>query len=71
METLARCILSLLVVALALLPTWAFLLIRYVAEPHGFWQNLILFGVGIWFLGTFQIICLVFGIALFIAIWTS
>lgn len=38
------------------LPTWIFLGIRYLAAPEGFWQNIVLFGLGVWFLGGLQIL---------------
>ncbi len=35
-------------------PTELFILLRYFLKPVGFWQNIVLFGVGVWVLGIFQ-----------------
>lgn len=57
--------------AVALLPTWLFLLIRHFMSPVGFWQNLILTGVGLYFLGFIQF-CLIIGlIAFLVPIWSE
>jgi len=53
---------SFCVLAIALLPTWLFLLVRHFATPQGFWQNIVLFGFSAYFLGGLQIIFLVIGI---------
>jgi len=51
-----------------LIPTWLFLLIRYFTDPNGFWQNLVLVGLGMWFLGGIQIILMFFwvGVVIFL-----
>ena len=43
----------------ALIPTGLYLLAKALLTPEGFWQNLLLLGVGIWALGGLQIILLV------------
>ncbi|MFA6043029.1 MAG: hypothetical protein WCV85_01895 [Patescibacteria group bacterium] len=59
---LNRIIFIIIVTALALIPTWFFLLLRSIANPTGFWQNIVTFGVGIWLLGGLQLIFLVVGV---------
>ena len=51
-----------------LIPTWLFLLIRHFTDPNGFWQNLVLVGLGMWFLGGIQIILMFFwvGVVIFL-----
>ena len=46
-----RVVFTLVVIALALIPTWFFLFLRSIANPTGFWQNIVTFGLGIWLLG--------------------
>lgn len=38
------------------IPTELYFLIRWVAEPEGFWQELALAGVGLFFLGFIQLV---------------
>lgn len=42
----------------ALAPTWLYFLIKWAASPEGFWQNIVLLGIGLWFLGGIQVILL-------------
>ena len=37
-------------------PTWLYLIVRSLLEPHGFWQELVLGVVGVYFLVAFQIL---------------
>lgn len=39
-----------------LIPTWIFLLARYLLHPEGFWQNLLVYGLGFYVLGGFQVV---------------
>jgi hypothetical protein len=57
--------------AVALGPLWMYLLAKSALHPDGFWQNLILVGVGVYLLGFIQIILGVTLIAVLIAIWAS
>lgn len=36
-------------------PTILFILIRYLLSPTGFWQNIAVFGLGVWILGGLQL----------------
>ena len=51
-----------------LIPTWLFLLIRHFTDPNGFWQNLVLVGLGMWFLGGIQIILMFFWVGVVISL---
>lgn len=46
------------------IPTELYFLIRWVSEPEGFWQELALAGVGLFFLGLIQL-----GLALVFIHW--
>lgn len=43
-------------IAVAGIPTWLYLGTKYALQPEGFWQNLLVLGVGVWFLGAFQVL---------------
>ncbi len=66
---LIRLSLSVAVFAVALIPVWIFLLVKHMFEPHGFWQNLALAGIGVWILGLFQVGLLVLAIFLLWYVW--
>ena len=46
----------------ALTPTWLYLGIRFLLGPEGFWQNLVLFGIGALILGSLQFVLFLFGL---------
>ena len=71
MSIWARLVCTLLVTILASLPTDFFLLIRHFAEPQGFWQNLVIFGLGFYFLGAIQVMFLIFWAASIVVIWSE
>ncbi len=45
--------------AVALIPAWIYVLLKFVFSPHGFWQNVFLLGVSLYFLGVIQVVFLV------------
>jgi hypothetical protein len=45
--------------AVALIPFWFWLLCYAVLSPDGFWQKLVVYGVGLYFLGVIQFVLLV------------
>lgn len=57
--------------AFAFIPTWFFLFIKTILAPVGFWQNFIVYGVGIYVLGSAQIIFILLGIFATISIICS
>jgi len=69
MATVLNLVLSIISLAVALVPVWFFMLIKYLLAPQGFWQNLVLYGLGFWFLAAFQIFFLIFWIIVLICIW--
>ncbi len=66
---IGRILLSVVACAVAFIPVWVFLLVKYALSPEGFWQNLVLYGLGVYFLGVIQIFFLVFWVAALIFIW--
>ena len=59
---------SLLVALVALIPTWVFLLVKHFTQPEGFWQNFVVYGLGVWFLGSLQLIMAIGGIGVICSI---
>ena len=60
---------TLVVALVALAPTWFWIIARWLMEPEGFWQNFILFGVGLWLMGFVQLVLIVVAFMLIVAIW--
>lgn len=52
----ASLMLAILAFVIAFIPTWIYLLARCSLNPHGFWQELVLGVVALWFLGFIQFI---------------
>lgn len=61
--------LSLAALTIAFIPTWIFLIIKYIANPEGFWQKLVLFGLGLWVGGGIQFFLAVLFVVALIVIW--
>lgn len=71
MVTIVKTILSLISLAVALIPVWFFLFIKHLLDPTGFWQNLVIYGLGWYFLAGFQILFFVVWVIVFVAIWAN
>ncbi len=59
MEVLGKLTASALTLLLALTPFWLYLTAQHLLDPQGFWQRLLVVGVGVYFLGGLQIIFLI------------
>ncbi|MDP3792843.1 MAG: hypothetical protein Q8Q89_03900 [bacterium] len=55
--------------AVALIPLWIFLGAKSLANPDGFWQNIVLFGLGLWVLGGIQVVLFIGGVAVTVVVW--
>ncbi|MFA6536364.1 MAG: hypothetical protein WC250_03355 [Candidatus Paceibacterota bacterium] len=66
---LCRCLLSLLVTLVALIPAWIYLLAKSFFVPEGFWQNLVLAGLSIWILWGIQCVLAVVAFFVLVVIW--
>ncbi len=71
MGNFQRFLWSLLVLVVALIPTWLYLGIRFLMEPDGFWQEMAVAGCGLLFLGGVQFILAIIGVAVCFTIWTE
>lgn len=58
----------LLTLVIIFIPTELYLLIRIIVQPEGFWQELILTGIGLYFLLGIQFILLIIGVVFLFAI---
>jgi RsiW-degrading membrane proteinase PrsW (M82 family) len=59
-DVAVRILMTVIAVAVAFIPLWLFLAVRTFASPEGFWQNLALGVVGIFFLGGVQLFAIIF-----------
>jgi hypothetical protein len=55
-ETFYKWITTIIVTVIAFLPTIFWFLVKNMLNPEGFWQNFVVFGVGIYFLGFLQLV---------------
>ena len=58
-EALIKIVLTVVSLAIALTPCWLYLAAKFLLAPEGFWQNLLLLGVGTYFLGFIQLILII------------
>ena len=63
-----KCIGGFIIWVIALIPTWLYLLIRWLIGPESFWQELALFVIGVIVIGWLQIILIAAGVFLTILI---
>ena len=68
-EIFVKIYFSIIVIIIGLIPLWIFLLIQNLLSPEGFWQNIFVYGVGLYFLGAFQFLLLFFLIICILKIW--
>ena len=71
MENLVKFYFSSIAVVLVHMPIWIYLLVKYLLSPEGFWQNLVLLGLGVWLLGIIQVALWVILLFLLIGIWAD
>lgn len=53
------------------MPVELYLLVKYFLSPEGFWQNLVLLGIGVWFLGVIQAILFILWVLLLFVLWRN
>lgn len=70
-DVIAKLLVTAIVVLIGGMPTWLFLLARYVLSPEGFWQNLILGVVGLWLLGGLQIFLAIVAVMAILTVWLN
>lgn len=68
MLNIFKTICSFIVLLVALIPLWLWLYVKSELNPQGFWENFVVYGAGIWILGTLQVILLVVALIIIILI---
>ncbi len=58
-------------IAVAGIPTWFYLAASSMLSPEGFWQKLVVFGLGLYVLGGIQLILVIVLIAWLLAVWSD
>lgn len=53
------------------IPLWIFLLANHFLSPEGFWQKIVLTGIGLWIGGSIQLFLIVVWAMLMIGIWAG
>ena len=71
MGTFAKTGITLVSLLVAGIPAWIWLLAHTLLEPDGFWQEIVVLGLGVWVLGGLQIIFLIVLLAWLIAVWSD
>lgn len=66
-----KVLLTLGLMLFAMIPGGLWFMLFKLLGPVGFWQNLILFGIGAWMFGTMQIVFLIWSIFLIVAVWSA
>jgi hypothetical protein len=70
-QAMLKFVLTVVVFVAMLVPTWLYLLVRFLLSPEGFWQNMIVLSIGVYLLGAIQLILLVVGCLLIVGIIQS
>lgn len=70
-EKLVRGFYTVITITVCLIPLWIYLLARLFFSPEGFWQEFVLFGLGLFLLGFIQLILLIFLVALLHWLWVE
>ncbi|MEK7072546.1 MAG: hypothetical protein AAB969_03175 [Patescibacteria group bacterium] len=60
---------SLTILAVALIPTWLYLLARFLLNPESGLVEVLLLGISLYFMGALQLIALIIGLTVIVIIW--
>lgn len=69
MDTLIKSGITLVSLVVAAIPLWIWLAAHNMLEPNGFWQEIVVLGLGVWILGGLQIIFVFFLLVWLVALW--
>lgn len=69
MNTIVKFLFTIGGLLVALIPAWIWLAIRALLGPTGFWQNLLVTGLGVWFLGIAQFFLLALWVMATVSMW--
>ena len=65
----AKLLVEIILTVIAFLPTAFFLFVKAVLVPNGFWQSVVVYGFGMYFLGAIQIILFIAWVGISFSIW--
>lgn len=68
-ELFVRVFRSLIAIVVCAWPIELYFVLRHVASPDGFWQELLLAGFGIWVLGGLQLGFLIIAVVWLLLVW--
>lgn len=71
MNTVQRVLLTIVVWFLCFIPIEIVLFIRYLSGAKGFWENFVVLGFGMYFLGAFQLVLLIVAVAATVVLWSD
>jgi ABC-type sugar transport system permease subunit len=60
-----------IVTTLCGIPTWLYLIARWLLDPQDSISEVLLFGIGLWALGGLQLILLLTWLIIILSIWTG
>ena len=61
-------LLQVVLTVLTFIPTYLFFILKAILVPNGFWQILFTYGLGLYFLGTAQLICIIIALGITVAV---
>jgi hypothetical protein len=68
-DVVVMILVSIVIIGILGTPTWIILAAKWLLEAKGFWQNLLVYGIGFYLLGGLQVVCLIAGLMVLAAIW--
>lgn len=70
-DRISAAIAQLIILVIVFIPTFLYLIARFILSPEGFVQEVLVFGIGLWFLGSIQILLLILGAIATWGFWTD
>lgn len=71
MNGIVKLLISFAIMLAGGIPLWIWLGCYYFLSPTGFWEKLVMFGLGAWALGGIQLIFMIFAVAMIAMIWNE
>ena len=68
-DLLFKWVLQIIAALIAFLPTIFFFSVKALLSPEGFWQNFVVYGIGVWFLGGLQFVFAILLLVVSFSIW--
>ncbi len=68
---LTKLFLQIVSTVVAFLPTIIFFIVKAVVAPNGFWQSIVVYGLGFYVLGGIQFVLFIVWVGVSLTIWTD